>query len=58
MELKKKQKEIDIQKQRVTELTEIMDRQVRDKSRPVEHRQGMMALYHFTLNFVTIYVHW
>ncbi|XP_019850412.1 PREDICTED: cGMP-dependent protein kinase 1 [Amphimedon queenslandica] len=42
-ELKKKQKELEIQKQRVTELTEIMDRQVRDKSRPVEHRQGISA---------------
>lgn len=39
-ELKKKKKELDVQKQRVTELTEIMDRQVRDKSRPAEHRQG------------------
>ena len=39
-ELKKKKKELDLQKQRVTELTEIMDRQVRDKSRPAEHRQG------------------
>lgn len=40
-ELKRKQKEIDTQKQRITELTEIMDRQVRDKSRPNEHRQGI-----------------
>lgn len=43
-ELEKKQKEIDQLKQKVTELTEIMDRQVRDKSRPAEHRQGMLLL--------------
>lgn len=47
-ELKRKLKEIDGQKQRLTELTEIMDRQVRDKSRPAEHRQGIHD---------TLYVH-
>lgn len=43
-ELGKKQKEIEQLKQKVTELTEIMDRQVRDKSRPAEHRQGILWL--------------
>lgn len=46
LEVKQKQKEIDSQKQHLTELSEIMSRQVQDKSKtikpPVEHRQGKL----------------
>jgi hypothetical protein len=45
-ELKRKIRDLDLQKQKVTELTEIMNRQVRDKSRPAEHRQGMTNMCH------------
>ena len=49
-ELKRKQKEVDTQKQKVMELTEIMNRQVRDKGRPNEHRQGTFIYIYVCVN--------